>query len=251
MNKTALIVLLTLLPSLAFAAGVGVHLDAAPIDTSDRDSIKRGAKHFADYCMSCHSASLMRYNRIATDLGMDEDELRKTMVFSRDKKGGPTKIGELIKVAMTDDYAKQAFGGKVPDLSLIARSRGSDWLYTYLRKFYIDPERPMGANNLVFPEVGMPHVLWELQGWQKPVYKTIEHDGVETKVVEHLELVKPGKLSVSDYDVFVGELVNFMVYLAEPIQNERKSLGWKVLLFLAVFAVFAYLLKKEYWKDIH
>lgn len=230
--------------------------DTAPIDIHDRDSVKRGAKSFVDYCFSCHSASFMRYNRIARDTGMDEVELRETMIFTRDKKGDPTKVGELMKAAMTADYAKQAFGGAVPDLTLVARSRGADWLYTYLRTFYQDEHRPVGINNARFADVGMPHVLWDLQGLHKAVYKKVDRetedgDTIQVDVLDHLAPLSPGTMTAEEYDAFVADLVNFMVYLAEPVQVERRSLGWKVLVFLAIFFVFAYFLKKEYWKDVH
>jgi ubiquinol-cytochrome c reductase cytochrome c1 subunit len=231
--------------------------DVAPIDIYDKDSIKSGAKSFANYCLSCHSAFFMRYNRIARDTGMSEEEVRELMIFTRNKKGKPSKIGDLMKVSMTEDYAKNAFGGAVaPDLSLTARARGADWLYTYLRTFYIDTYRPMGVNNLVFSDVAMPHVLWELQGQQEAVYKTVQReteDGEmqDIEVLDHLKLVSEGKMSVEEYDAFVTDLVNFMVYLAEPVQVERRSMGKWVLGFLVIFFVFAYLLKKEYWKDVH
>jgi ubiquinol-cytochrome c reductase cytochrome c1 subunit len=237
--------------SVSMAAGGEVHLDHAPIDISDMDSVKRGAKHFADYCLSCHGAKYMRYNRIAKDTGMSDEELRETMIFTTNEKGEPTKVGALMKVAMTPEYAQRAFGGAVPDLTLAARARGADWLYTYLRTFYADPYRPMGVNNLVFPDVGMPHVLWKLQGIQKAVYETETRQGVEIEKVDHLEIEKPGTMTPEEYDAFVADLVNFMVYLAEPVQNERRALGVKVLIFLSIFFVFAYLLKKEYWKDVH
>jgi ubiquinol-cytochrome c reductase cytochrome c1 subunit len=240
-----------LMPVTATAAGSGVHLDNAPIDISDKESLRRGAKAFADYCYSCHAASFMRFNRIAKDLEMEEQEIREMMIHTRGKKGDPTKIGELMKVAMTDDYAKNAFGTAVPDLSLVARARGADWVYTYLRSFYVDPYRPTGMNNTVFPDVGMPHVLWSLQGLQEPVYKTVVHSDVEVEELEGFEQIQQGKLSAEDYDAFVADLTNFMVYLAEPVQLERRSLGWKVLLFLIILFGFAYALKKEYWKDVH
>ena len=233
-----------------FAAG-GAALDHAPIDIFDKESLKRGAIAFVDNCLSCHSAHFMRFNRIAKDLEMDEQEAREEMIFTRGKKGDPTKIGELMKVAMTDDYAKNAFGTAVPDLSLAARARGADWMYTYLRSFYVDPYRPMGMNNKVFPDVGMPHVLWKLQGLQKAIYKTEVHDGIEVESIDHFEMVKPGTMTADEYDGYVADLVNFMVYLAEPVQAERRSLGWYVLIFLFFFAILAYMLKKEYWKDIH
>ncbi len=250
MKKQFLIVLLAILPAAAFAAG-GVQLDSAPIDIYDKDSIKRGAKSFGDYCFSCHSAEFMRFNRIAKDTGMSEDEVRELLIFTRGKKGAPTKSGDLMKVAMTDDYAATAFGGAVPDLTLTARSRGADWLSTYLRTFYTDASRPTGMNNKVFADVGMPHVLWELDGIKKPVYVTEEHDGVSVERIESFETVQAGSMTTEEYDTFVADLVNFMVYVAEPVQVERRNMGWKVLLYLVIFFVFAYLLKKEYWRDIH
>ena len=251
MKKQILILIFSVLPAFAFAAGGGAHLESAPIDTSDMESVKRGAKHFIDYCFSCHEASYMRYNRIGKDTGMTEAEVRDELIFTTNEKGEPTKVGSLMKVAMTDDYAKQAFGIAVPDLTLTARARGADWLYSYLRSFYVDPYRPTGVNNLVFPDVGMPNVLGSLQGEQKAVFKTETRQGVEVEYVDHLELAQPGSMSPEEFDQFLADLVNFMVYLAEPVQNERKSLGIKVLIFLVIFFVFAYLLKKEYWKDVH
>ncbi len=251
MKKQILILLLGVLPTFAFASGGGVHLESAPIDISDMDSVKRGAKHFIDYCFSCHEASYMRYNRIARDTGMTDAELREELIFTTNEKGEPTKVGSLMKVAMTDDYARKAFGTPVPDLTLTARARGADWVYTYLHSFYIDPYRPTGMNNLVFPDVGMPNVLSSLQGMQKAIYKTETRQGVEVESVDHLELAQAGSMTEEEYDAFVTDLVNFMVYLSEPVQNERRSLGIKVLIFLVVFFVLAYMLKKEYWKDVH
>jgi len=239
-----------LMPALATASGGAALLDA-PIDINDKESLRRGAKAFGDYCYSCHAASFMRFNRIAKDLEMSEEDVRDMLIHTRGKKGDPTKIGALMKVSMTDDYAKNAFGAAVPDLSLAARARGADWVYTYLRSFYVDPYRPTGMNNTVFPDVGMPHVLWRLQGLQEPVYKTVMHGDVEVEELEGFEQVQAGTLSRVEYDMFLGDLVNFMVYVAEPVQVERRSLGWKVLLFLVVFFGFAYALKKEYWKDVH
>jgi len=239
------------MPVAANAAGGGAKLLDAPIDMSDKESLRRGAKAFADYCYSCHAASFMRFNRIAKDLEMSEDEVREMMIHTRGKKGDPTKIGELMRVSMTDDYAKEIFGTKVPDLSLTARARGADWVYTYLRSFYADPYRPTGFNNTVFPDVGMPHVLWSLQGIQEPVYETVKHGDHEVEQMTGFRMAQEGTLSSTEYDVFLGDLTAFMVYLAEPAQLQRSSLGWKVLLFLVVFFVFAYALKKEYWKDVH
>jgi len=237
-------------PVLAIASG-HAHLEKAPIDIHDKDSLRRGAKAFGDYCYSCHAASFMRFNRIAKDLEIPEADVRKMLIHTRNKKGAPTKIGDLMKVSMTDDYAKNAFGTAVPDLSLEARARGADWVYTYLRSFYLDDSRPTGFNNTVFPDVGMPNVLWSLQGLQKPVYKKVMHGDIEIDELEGFEQVQPGKMTRVEYDMFLGDLTNFMVYLAEPVQVERRSMGWKVLLFLVVLFGFAYALKKEYWKDVH
>lgn len=257
--KKLLITILCVVYPVISVADIQIHYDShgkvisheAPIDIFDRDSVKRGAKHFANYCMSCHSAKFMRFNRIAKDTGMGEGELRESMIFTRDSKGKPSKVGDLMTVSMTDDYAKKAFGGAVPDLTLTARSRGADWLYTYLRTFYVDAYRPTGMNNVQFADVGMPHVLWELQGTLKAVYATEEHDGVVVEHIDHLEMIQPGIMTEKEYDAFVADMVNFMVYLAEPVQAERMNMGWKVLLFLIIFFVFAFMLKKEYWKDIH
>jgi ubiquinol-cytochrome c reductase cytochrome c1 subunit len=251
--KKILLVLLAavmLTPMLATASS-GAHLYKAPIDIFDKESLRRGAKNFADYCYSCHAASFVRFNRIAKDLEMTEEEVREMMIHTVNEKGVPTKIGDLMTVSMTDEFAKDTFGTAVPDLSLAARARGADWIYTYLRSFYVDPDRPTGFNNVVFPEVGMPHVLWSLQGLQEAVYKTEIHGDVEIEVIDHLESIQAGKLSRVEYDVFLGDLTNFMVYIAEPVQVERRSMGWKVLLFLAVLFLFAFALKKEYWKDVH
>lgn len=250
--KNLLAVFFIMLPGLAMAAGGGVKLDHAPIDLTDNESLKRGAKSFANYCLSCHSAEYMRYNRIGRDTGMSDVEVSQELISTRDAKGEKTKVGELMKIAMTTEYAQEAFGTKIPGLTVIARAKGADWLYTYLRTFYMDDSRPTGMNNMAFPDVGMPHVLWELQGLQKANFATeTDADGNEKKVFSGMEIVQPGKMNVEEYDAFVADLVNFMVYMAEPVQLERKSLGIKVLIFLFIFAVIAYLLKKEYWKDIH
>jgi len=204
-----------------------------------------------DDCQVSHAASFMRFNRIAKDLEMEESDVRDLLIHTYNKKGAPTKIGDLMKVSMTADYAKNAFGTAVPDLSLVARARGADWVYTYLRSFYVDQDRPTGFNNAVFPDVGMPNVLWSLQGLQAPVYEKVMHGDIEVEKLEGFEQIQAGKMSAEEYDMFVTDLTNFMVYLAEPVQVERRSMGWKVLLFLVVLFGFAFALKKEYWKDVH
>ncbi len=251
-GKKLLTVVLLGFSSLVMANSGGIHLDSAPGDLTDSESLKRGAQAFANNCLSCHSADYMRYNRIGRDLGWTDLEVSDKLINTRAADGEKTKVGELMKVAMNNDYSSVAFGTKIPGLTVIARARGADWLYTYLRTFYLDDSRPMGVNNLAFPDVGMPHVLWEKQGLQKAVFKTEKgHDGLEKHVFEKMEIVQPGTMSVEEYDAYVGDLVNFMVYMAEPVQLERRSLGVKVLLFLFIFAIVAYLMKKEYWKDIH
>ena len=249
--RKLLIAFFLFVPSLVMAAG-GAHLDHAPVNLKDTESLKRGAKSFVNYCLSCHSAEYMRYNRIGRDLGMSEVEVAQELISTRDAKGEKTKVGELMKVAMTEDYAKESFGTKIPGLSVIARAKGADYLYTYLRTFYLDETRPTGMNNIAFPDVGMPHVLWNLQGLQKANFETeTDAEGNEKQVFVGMEIVKPGQLSKEEYDAFVVDLVNFMVYMGEPVQLERQSLGVKVLIFLFILAILAYLLKKEYWKDIH
>jgi len=237
---------------LVMAGGGGVHLDHAPGDLTDNESLKRGAQAFADNCLSCHAADYMRYNRIGRDLGWTDIEVAEKLINTRGADGEKTKVGELMKVAMDNEYAGTAFGTKIPGLTVIARARGGDWLYTYLRTFYLDDSRPTGMNNLVFADVGMPHVLWEKQGLQKAVFKTEKGtDGNEKHVFEKMEMVQAGTMSVEEYDAYVGDLVNFMVYMGEPVQLERRSMGVYVLIFLFVFAIVAYMMKKEYWKDVH
>ena len=246
MKKQLLAFVLLVAPAFAFAAGGDVHLDKANIDPTNKESLQRGARTFVNYCMSWHSAQYQRYNRLARDLDISEEDVIKNLMFTGEK------IGDHMDVAMSRADGKQFFGAPPPDLTLVARVRGVDWLYTYLRTFYLDPSRPFGVNNLVFANVGMPHVLWDLQGWQKPVYKTeTDSEGHEHKVLEGLELVEPGTQSPPDYDRTVRDLVNFLAYMGEPVKLERQRLGIKVLLFLLVFFIFAYLLKKEFWKDIH
>lgn len=245
MRKILLSFLLVLLPGLTFASSGGVHLDKADIDLHNKQSLQRGARMFVNYCLSCHSAQFQRYNRMARDIGLTDDQVIENLMFASDK------VGSTMTVAMSRKDGKEWFGAPPPDLSLVARSRGVDWLYTYLRTFYADPTRPFGVNNLVFPSVGMPHVLWELQGVQKPVYKTVEHEGEKKEVLDHLELAEPGTRTPAEFDQDVRDLVSFLAYVGEPAQLERKALGVKVILFLLVFFVVAYLLKKEYWKDVH
>ena len=244
--KILFAILLLVSPGFAFASGGGVHLDHANIDPTNKSSLQRGARTFVNYCLGCHSAKYQRYNRLGRDLGIDESMVIEDLMFTGDK------TGDHMNIAMSKSDGKKFFGAAPPDLTLVARVRGNDWLYTYMRTFYLDDSRPFGVNNLVFPNVGMPHVLWELQGWQKPVYQTVtDSNGHEHQVIEGLELAEAGSQSPDEFDRTVRDLVNFLDYMGEPIKQERQALGVKVLLFLFVFFIIAYLLKKEYWKDIH
>ncbi len=223
-------------------AGGGAELDSVDIDIRDREALQRGAEAFVRYCLNCHSAAYMRYSRLMQDLGIDEETLKERFLFAGDKPG------DTMGVAMDPSRAKTWFGTAPPDLSVIARARGEDWLYTYLRSFYLDPERPWGVNNRVFKDVGMPHVLWRLQGLYRPV---IEKDENGHEYVAGLEQVKAGQLSPEEYDAFVHDLVAYLVYMGEPAQFQRMQLGPWVLLYLFVLLLVLYALKKEYWKDVH
>ena len=241
MKKLIIALLLGAAPLLAQAAGGGVHLDAADIDMNDKASLQRGARFFVNYCMGCHSAKFQRYNRMAKDLGLSEEQVKENLMFTTDK------IGDTMEIAMKPQDAEKWFGVAPPDLSVIARARGTDWLYTYLRSFYIDESRPFGVNNIVFPDVGMPNVLWQLQGTQKALFADLDGH----KIFEGFELVEPGTMSPAEFDRSMRDLTAFLSYISEPIQMERRAMGKWVLLFIAVFFVLAYLLKKEYWKDVH
>lgn len=226
-----LLIALLLVPLLALA-NTEAHLDKAPDRSGNQAALQSGARIFINYCLNCHSASFMRYNRLH-DIGLSDAQINDNLLFTGDK------VGDLMRTALQRQDAKVMFGAAPPDLTLIARVRGSDWLYTYLRGFYRDDSRPSGWNNTVFANVGMPHVLWELQGEQ------VLGDGHE------LKLAKPGKLSPEQYDAAVADLVGYLRYMGEPVAGYRKSLGPLVLLGFGVFFIFAYALKKEYWKDVH
>jgi ubiquinol-cytochrome c reductase cytochrome c1 subunit len=236
----------------AFAEGHELPYRFKP-DTANEASVQRGARNFMNYCSACHSMRLLRYSRIGQDLGISDELLKANLMFTSDK------IGDHILSAMPGDTSKAWFGQQPPDLTLEARYRGADWVYNYLLTFYVDPSRPLGTNNLVLPGASMPHVLWELQGLQ--VKKAEAAEGEEHGAAEHgeaqhhggapLELSTKGKLSPDDYKKFVADTVNFMAYAAEPGKAHRVAVGGKVILFLLLFTVLAYFLKKEYWKDVH
>ena len=244
--KKLLIALVALLPNLVFAAGAAVHLDKANYDLTDKASLQNGAKLFMNYCSACHSTAHQRYQRVATDLGIPDQLMKDNLIFT------DSKIGELMKNSMDKGDAAKWFGNAPLDLTLEARLRGPDWIYTYLRSFYQDPARPFGVNNVVFKDVGMPHVLEELQGIPTAVFETtIDANGVEHQQVVALESVESGEMSSDEYDRAVLDLVNFLVYSGEPNKLERQSLGFWVIGFLIILFVLSYLLKKEYWRDIH
>ena len=242
---------------LAAAASESVKLDRLPADVGPHDpvSLQRGAQVYVNYCLGCHSAAHMRYNRLQ-DLGLTEQQIRDNLIFTG------AKVGELMKIAMDPRDSKEWFGTPPPDLTVIARSRsssagsGADWLYSYLRGFYRDPSRPTGWNNTVFPNVAMPHVLYLLQGEQvlTTEVQSIPRGSkgeVEKHEVQKLLREKPGAMKPAEYDRMVGDLVNFLVYIGEPSRQSRVEIGIYVLIFLGVLFVLAYLLKKEYWKDVH
>jgi len=266
--KKIFITLLTLLPMVVSAAGSGAHLDAANYDLRDKASLQNGAKLFMNYCAGCHSTQYQRYSRVADDLGIERTEMSENLVFTG------VKVGSLMETAMPAESAAKWFGAAPPDLTLEARLRGADWVYTYLRSFYIDDTRPFGVNNVVFPSVGMPHVLEELQGTvhlieikhseeevldlpedarivkETPV---VDENGTATgeTLVSYLSNDENGELSAEEFDEAMLDLVNFLVYSAEPNQLERQELGFWVIGFLLILLVFAWFLNREYWRDVH
>ena len=236
--------LLLVVPALGWAAGAKTPLDRAPINIHEKLSLQRGAQIFVNHCLNCHSASAMRYGRL-TDLGLTEPQIRDNLLFTADK------VGEAMVAPMDPAVAKAAFGVVPPDLSLVGRSRGADWLYTYMRSFYRDPDSKSGWNNLVFPNVAMPHVLWESQGEQHlEVTERMDPHTGDIKRTQRLVLERAGKLSRAQYDAQVADLVNFLAYMGEPAQASRKMWGILALFLLSGFFVLALMLKSEYWKDV-
>lgn len=236
-NRVIVWAMLACMPVLANASEGGVHLDKAPLNLQDQASLQRGAKLFTSRCLACHSASAMRYNRL-NDIGMSDEQIRAELELPED-----VKVGSTMQAAMDAGSAKMAYGVAPPDLSVIARSRSADWLYTYMRSFYADESRPSGWNNTVFPSVGMPFVLADLQGTQEAVKQ-------EGHVVKLL-LKEAGSVSAVEYDHTMADLVNYMVFMSEPAILVRHQIGWIVLIFLSILLVLMYALKKEIWKDIH
>lgn len=257
-----MLAVLALAPTLVMA-NESVQLDRAP-ERTNLASLQNGAKLFVNYCLNCHSASSMRYNRLR-DLGLKEEQIKENLLFTGEK------VGELMITTLNPKDGKKWFGAAPPDLSVIARARssgsgtGADWLYTYLRTFYKDDTRPSGWNNLVFNNVGMPHALWELQGIQEikaepaagAEHGSAEHGknpkadaGHDAHKVPVLEITKPGKMTKTEYDTAVADLVGYMSWMAEPVQAQRRQLGGWVLMFMGLLALLAWRLNASFWKEV-
>lgn len=242
MRLRVLVLLIGTLLAAGASAQHEAELDRANNDVADTESLQRGARNFVNYCFGCHSAQYVRYNRLGEDLQLSEEQLLESLMFTSERPF------DTMSIAMGEDDAARWFGTAPPDLSLIARSRGTDYLYTFLRGFYVDEESPTGVDNTALEGTAMPHVLWELQGIQEAVFEEDpEHEGEEHMV---LELTTPGRLSEEEYDGFVRDTVNFLDYISEPMQLQRKSLGIRVIAFLLVLLLISYMLKKEIWKDV-
>jgi ubiquinol-cytochrome c reductase cytochrome c1 subunit len=247
-----LLATLALVPALVLASEGGFPLDPAPDRGNDLSALQNGARLFVNYCLNCHSASLVRYNRLR-DIGLSEDQIRENLLFTGDK------VGDLMKTSMSEKDAKAWFGALPPDLSVITRAKasgegsGADYVYTYLRTYYKDDSRPTGWNNLVYPNVGMPHVLWELQGVRNAKFVE-EKDPHEAGKTVHrfagFEQVTPGKLSQREFDSQMGDLVAFMGWMAEPVKSKREAIGVWVLLFLALLVLLTWRLNASFWKEV-
>lgn len=247
MNKLLTLLVLASLASTASAAGgaAGV-MQHAENDVSNTNSLQRGARNFFNYCSGCHSAKYVRYSRIAEDLGLPEDLVFENFMF------GKGKVGDTVNSAMRPEDAEQWLGAVPPDLSLTGRSRGADWIYSFLMSFYQDESRELGVNNLVLAGASMPHVLADLQGLRAAEFKTVtDHDGVEHEEFSGFRQITEGALSAEDYEEFVRDTTNFLDYMGEPVQLKRKQIGIKVLGYLVLLFVLAYAMKKEFWKDVH
>lgn len=240
----AIVAILALVPALAFGAGPSIKLETAQIQPSNAASLQAGARTFVNYCLNCHSASLVRYNQL-TRIGLTESQIKDNLMFTAEK------VGEMMKISATVNDQRAWFGAAPPDLSVTARSRGVDWLYTYMKGFYRDETTGTGWNNTVFPNVGMPHVLWQLQGTRQAT-KVMEKDGHgHEREVLKVGPAQGGTMSALEYDRTITDLVNFMSWMAEPHQLDRKRIGYYVLMALGVLILLSYLLKAAYWKDVH
>jgi ubiquinol-cytochrome c reductase cytochrome c1 subunit len=248
-------IIASLLAALAFCTSAFANADGPAWDKFPKErltnmaALQNGAKLFVNHCLNCHAAAFMRYNRLK-DIGLTDEQIKQNLVFAGEK------VGDLMTVSLSAKDAKEWFGANPPDLTLVARSRaggggtGADYLYTYLRTYYRDETKATGWNNLAFPSVAMPHVLWELQGERQPVFEKVESHGHEVEVLRGWRQVKPGKLSEQEYDRAVGDLVGYLQWMAEPVQNSRVRLGVWVLMFLGVLTLVTWRLNAAFWKDV-
>jgi ubiquinol-cytochrome c reductase cytochrome c1 subunit len=236
--------LLLLVPGVVLAAGSNYPLDDVDIDLTDKAALQRGAQTFMNYCLGCHQMQYQRYQRTFNDLGIPEDLGMEYLQFTGEK------VSDYITTPMPAEDSAGWFGAPPPDLTLVARVRGPEWLYTYLRTFYADDSKIFGVNNLAFPNAGMPHVLESLQGTPRKVYREKMVDGSMQKTEVFDIEVTGGSLTPEEYDATIRDLVNFLEYTGEPTRLQSEAIGRGVLIFLVIFFVFAYLLKKEYWRDV-
>jgi ubiquinol-cytochrome c reductase cytochrome c1 subunit len=250
MKNLVLSALMIAAPSIALASSAGADIGHSFESNLSTASLQRGAKLYVNYCMGCHSMQYVRYQSLSDALSITEEQVEENLMFAAEASH------EVMSAAIAAEDAARWFGAPPPDLSLVARARGADWLYSYLTTFYVDETRPMGVNNLTLPGASMPHALWELEGFKRAVFRTVEienADGPPTlrEVFDHFEPVTHGEVSVDEYHRAVGDIVNFLVWAGDPTQLERESLGVYVILFLLVLLLFTVLLKKEYWRDVH
>lgn len=233
----------------AQANEAGSTWDEAPNKTNDLAALQNGARLFVNYCLNCHAAAFMRYNRLQ-DIGLTQEQIKANLLFTNNK------IGDTMKVAIDPHQAQGWFGVNPPDLTVIARSRagargaGADYLYTYMRSFYQDDSRPTGWNNLAFPNVAMPHVLWQLQGERRPIFEELKDHNEVVPVFKGWQQLRPGSMTTQQYDQAMGDLVSYLQWMGEPVQNSRVRVGVWVLLFLGVLTLSAWRLNAAYWKDI-
>lgn len=251
MRKLIFGLFIAILPALGLAAGAAVSLDTMEPDHANKASLQRGAALFTNYCMGCHSAEFARYKRVSDDLGIPAELYEENLIFTG------AKIGELMKVSMSKDQSADWFGAPPPDLTLESRLRGESWVYSYLRGFYKDDTRPLGVNNVVFENVGMPHVMADLQGLCAVEPRIGEGSSVDplsgniNNADVCPEYAIEGSMSAAEFDRAMYDLTNFLSYMGDPVKLERERLGIFVLIFVAIFFIFAYLLNREYWKDVH
>lgn len=252
--KKILLAIAAILPLTVHAAsGPSTPLEPANVDVTNKASLQRGAALFVNNCMGCHSLQYMRWDRVGADIGLSVEQVQEYLQVTGENPG------DLMVNAMSEESGADWFGVPPPDLSLVARSRGTiggapgtDWVYNFLLGFYVDESRPLGVNNIVFPDVAMPHALWHLQGMQAAVFRTeVGEDGVEREVFDHFEQLTEGSMTPDEYRRAARDLTAFLAYIADPVKAEREALGFKVILFLLFFLVLAYMLKREYWKDVH